>query len=339
MNVAISSLRRPKPPPVTRLKSDDDPVMNFRVDLDTFRGPLDLLLYLVRKHEVEVIELPIALITDQFLAHLELLEQLDIDGIGEFVEMASTLVELKSRLVLPHADEIEEPIEPAKEDLVRQLLEYKRFRDAASMLEDRARGWQEHFGRLASDRATGPRDISDEPIHEVELWDLVSAFGRIARENQGTPQTNIVYDDTPIHVHMQRIAAQLNAHGPLALGDLFQASMHKSKLVGMFLAILELARHHSVRTEQNAMFGEIWVYPGASGQVSISDDAADEYDHPRGEFGGADGADGTGDGGSAEESAIAVADATTSKRRDAAHEGVEPPEGKKTRKPRTRRPK
>jgi segregation and condensation protein A len=337
MNVAIASLRRPKPSPVARSRPDDDSVMNFRVDLDSFRGPMDLLLYLVRKEEVEIVDLPIARITDQFLAYLELLEQLDIDRIGEFLEMASTLVELKSRLVLPHADEVEEPIEPAKDDLVRQLLEYKRFRDAASMLEDRARGWQEHFGRLSSDRATGPRDISDEPIHEVELWDLVSAFGRIARENQGTPQTNIVYDDTPIHVHMKRIAAQLNAHGPLALGDLFQANMHKSKLVGMFLAILELARHHSVRTEQNAIFGEIWVYPGESGQVSIADDAADEYDHPRVSQ-DEPGAGSAGASSAAEESATAVADAARG-RIDSAHEGPGEPEGKKTRKTRARRPK
>ena len=97
--------------------------MNFRVDLEAYRGPLDLLLYLVRKEEVEIVDLPLATITDQFLAHIEVLEKLDIDGIGEFLEMAGALIELKSRLVLPHADEVEEPLDDPKQDLVRQLLE------------------------------------------------------------------------------------------------------------------------------------------------------------------------------------------------------------------------
>lgn len=282
MNVVVAKYRRSRPVPVVRPVSTDDPIMNFRVDLETFKGPLDLLLYLVRKHEVDVVEMPIALITDQFLAHLEVLEKLDINGIGEFIDLASTLVELKSRLVLPHADEVEEPIEAEREDLVRRLLEYKEFRDAAAMLEDRSRGWQEHFARTANDRAAGPRDPGDEPIHEVELWDLVSAFARILRENQPTPQTNIVYDDTPIHVHMRRIAARLNEQGGLALGDLFEGGMHKSKLVGMFLAVLELARHHSVRTEQHALFGEIFVYPGPNSGEAIDAATIDDYDHQAG---------------------------------------------------------
>lgn len=281
MNVAVAKLRRSRPSPVVRPYSDDDPIMNFRVELDMFRGPLDLLLYLVRKHEVDVVDMPVSLITDQFLAHLEVLEKLDINGIGEFIDMASTLVEWKSRLVLPHADEVEEPIEAEREDLVRRLLEYKEFRDAAAMLEDRSRGWHEHFARTTDDRAAGPRDPADEPIHEVELWDLVSAFARILRENQTTTQTNIVYDDTPIHVHMRRIATRLNEQGGLALGDLFEGGMHKSKLVGMFLAVLELARHHSVRTEQHALFGEIYVYPGPNAGDAIDAATIDDYDHQR----------------------------------------------------------
>ncbi|MBL9094876.1 MAG: segregation/condensation protein A [Planctomycetaceae bacterium] len=253
--------------------------MNFRVDLEAYRGPLDLLLYLVRKEEVEIVDLPLATITDQFLAHIEVLEKLDIDGIGEFLEMAGALIELKSRLVLPHADEVEEPLDDPKQDLVRQLLEYKKFRDAASMLEDRARGWQEHFSRVARDKPIGDA-LADEPLAEVELWDLVSAFARIVRENQGTPQSNILYDDTPIHVHMQRIARLLNEQGHVALGELFEPGMQKSKLVGMFLAVLELSRHHSVKTEQLNLFGEILVYPGPKGHVSVDADAADDYDHP-----------------------------------------------------------
>ncbi|MGC3969204.1 MAG: segregation/condensation protein A [Pirellulales bacterium] len=278
MSMVLNSLRRPKPSPLKRPGTTDEPTMNFRVELEAYRGPLDLLLYLVRKQEVEIVDLPLSKIVDQYLAHLEVLEKLDIDGIGKFLEVAGVLIEIKSRMVLPHADEIEEPLEDPKQDLVRQLLEYKQFRDAASMLEDRSRGWQEHFARMAVDRPRGDR-LEREPLEEVELWDLVSAFARIVRDNQ-TSQANILYDDTPIHTHMERIAKLLNERGQVALGELFEPGMQKSKLVGMFLAVLELARHHSVKTEQQNLFGEIYVFPGADGKVSVDIEAADAYDHP-----------------------------------------------------------
>ena len=110
----------------------------FRVDLDIFRGPLDLLLYLVRKHEVEITDIPISIIAQQFISHLEILEQIDVNKVGDFLEMASTLVEMKSRLVLPNNDEQQGEIEDPRKDLVRQLLEYKKYRDAASLLEDKS---------------------------------------------------------------------------------------------------------------------------------------------------------------------------------------------------------
>ena len=171
--------------------------MEFRVDLDMFRGPLDLLLYLVRKHEVEITDIPIALITEQYLAHLNVLESLDVNAVGDFLEMASTLIEIKSRMVLPRADEEELPLEDPRQELVRQLLEYKRYKDAASMLDERSRSWQERYARVASDLPVRSRDLADEPIHEVELWDLVTAFSRIVRDNKIVQQSNIIYDDTP----------------------------------------------------------------------------------------------------------------------------------------------
>lgn len=282
MNMTLASLRPPKSviTRAPRLGSDDDPAMTtFRVDLAAFRGPLDLLLYLVRKHEVDVVDLPIAEITDQFVAYLDVLQEMDIDRIGEFIEMAGVLIEVKSRLVLPHADEVQEPLEDPRKDLVEQLLEYKKFRDAASMLEDRFRNWQDHFGRLTAERAAPSDDLSHEPIHEVELWDLVSAFSRVMRENQGGPQTSIKVDEVPIHVHMERIAATLNEQGKLALGDLFEPDMPKTRLVGLFLAVLELVRHHDVRTEQNDLFGEIYVYPSAAGSVTVDPTLVENYDH------------------------------------------------------------
>ena len=251
--------------------------MTFRVDLDTFRGPLDLLLYLVRKHEVEIIDIPIATVTEQFLEYLSVLKQLDVNAVGDFLEMASTLVEIKSRMVLPHGDEVEEPLDDPKQELVRQLLEYKKFKDAASILEERSRAWQERFPRVAKDLPPRQRNLADEPIQELELWDLVSAFGRIMREKGGGPSTNIVYDDTPIHVFMSRIRDRLNTQGQLALGELMQSGMHKSTLVGLFLAILELVRHHSVQAEQDNLFGEIYLAPGPDSAAELDTTAVDDY--------------------------------------------------------------
>ncbi len=253
--------------------------MEFRVDLEIFRGPLDLLLYLVRKHEVEIIEIPIAPITQQFLDYLEVLRQLDINAVGDFVEMASTLMEMKSRLVLPRSGEVEDEFLDPRHELVEKLLEYKKFKDAASMLDERSRAWQQRFPRLADDLPPKTRNLADEQIQEVELWDLVSAFGRIMRDNQAARPSNIIYDDTPIHVYMARIQALLAERGRLALDELFSPDMHKSKMVGIFLATLELVRHAGVRAEQSDLFGQIWLMPGAVSEQPLDLSAVDNYDH------------------------------------------------------------
>ncbi len=256
--------------------------MDFRVDLDVFRGPLDLLLYLVRKHEVEIVDIPISLITDQYLEYLAVLEQLDVDAVGDFLAMASTLIEIKSQQVLPRADEVEDAIEDPREELVRRLLEYKAYRDAASVLEEKSREWQQRYPRIGNDLPPRQRDLAEEPIREVELWDLVSAFGRIIRESQASQPSNIVYDDTPIHVYMSRIVERLDERGQVAFSELFTLGMHKSSMVGIFLSVLELVRHCHVQVEQNQLFGEIWLLPrhDKAGPLDLAD--VDNYDHPRG---------------------------------------------------------
>jgi segregation and condensation protein A len=253
--------------------------MTFQVELTEFRGPLDLLLFLVRKHELEITDIPIAPITAQFLQYLEVLQQLNVDDVGEFVEMASTLIEIKSRSVLPRVEEVEEPLEDPRQDLVRRLLEYKRFKDAASILEERGRQWQQHFPRLSNDLAERNRYPAEEPIHEVEMWDLVSAFGRILRERAAASPSNIVYDDTPIEVYMQRIHAQLLERGKLTISELFQPHPHRSTLVGLFMATLELVRYHGVHLKQTDLFDEIWIFPGGSPTKPLDLSAADSAGH------------------------------------------------------------
>ncbi len=252
--------------------------MNFRVDLDIFRGPLDLLLYLVRKHEVEVVDIPVARVTEQFLAYLAVLQHLDVNAVGDFVDMASTLIEIKSRMILPRGGEEEDELDPSHEDLVRRLLAYKEFRDAASILEEQSRSWRDRYPRMANDLPARRPNVAEQPIREVELWDLVSAFGRIARDSVASEASNIVYDDTPIHVYMTRIHARVKREKNLALSQLFAADMHKSTRVGIFLALLELVRDHYVLAEQNGLFGEIWVLPGRNFAEQLDLSRADSYE-------------------------------------------------------------
>jgi segregation and condensation protein A len=237
--------------------------MQFRIALEVFRGPLDLLLYLVRKQELEVSEISLAKVTEQFLEYIAVVEKIDVDGVGDFLEMASTLIEIKSRTVLPGEEEVEDELEDPRQELVRRLLEYKQYRDAASILEERSREWHERFPRLASDLPERPLSLDQQPIREVELWDLVSAFGRVLKEKKSlSGPESIRYDETPIHVYMQRIDARLEREGRLAFTALFETSVHKSTLVGMFLAVLELVRHQHARAAQPELFGEIWLERG-----------------------------------------------------------------------------
>jgi len=230
---------------------------DFRVDLTMYHGPLDLLLYLVRKHELDILHIPIALVTEQYLEYLDILKQIDINAVGDFIAIAGTLVEIKSYEVLPGTEEWEEEIEDPRKDLVRQLLAYKVHSDNAAKLEERRRKWQRHYPRVADDLPPRKKNIAEEPIYEVELWDLVSAFGRIIRDNARQMPQDIVYDDTPIATHMKRIHYRLKCEGRITFRSLFSPGQHKSTLIGIFLAMLELVRHEYAHVYQESLFGEI----------------------------------------------------------------------------------
>jgi len=255
--------------------------MHFRIQLDVYHGPLDLLLYLVRKHELDVADIPIARIMEQFIEHIAVLEQIDVDAVGDFLDMASLLIETKSRMVLPGDEEVADELEDPRQELVRRLLEYKQYRDAASILEERNREWRERFPRLASEVPARSLSPEQQPIQEVELWDLVSAFGRVLKAKSAIAgPESIRYDETPIHVYMQRIEARLRRDGRVAFTAFFDAAVHKPALVGMFLAVLELVRHQHARAAQPELFGEIWLEPGEeplpAELASVSD-----YEHDR----------------------------------------------------------
>ncbi len=241
--------------------------MRFRVQLELFSGPLDLLWYLVRRHELDILDIPIARVTEQYLEMLVVLEEIDVNAVGDFLELATRLMEIKSRMVLPrHEEEGEEEIEDPRHDMVQRLLEYKKYKDAASMLEERAQQWQQRFARQVNDLPSTRIDPTEQPIQEVELWDLVSAFARVIRDNEAVQPSAIRYDDTPIEVTMDRIRERLASGTRLAFTELFEQGMIRSQMVGVFLAVLELIRHHHVRVEQEDLFAEIWIvaYEAAS---------------------------------------------------------------------------
>jgi segregation and condensation protein A len=237
--------------------------MDFKVSLDVFSGPLDLLLYLVKKHEVDITEVPIAVIAKEFCEYLNVLENLSIEQVGEFVELASVLLEIKARALVPRPEEQEEVVEPVREDLVQRLLEYKQFRDAAALLEDRARHWELRFPRIHADEAPARAAPVEVTIGDAHVWDLVGALSRVLAKRDKRRPRQIVHDDTPIETHIDRIARLVAEQGRVAFSSLFEDDMPRVRMVGIFLATLELVRRGKLVTLQDVLFDEIWLHPAA----------------------------------------------------------------------------
>ncbi len=258
--------------------------MNFRIDLPAYRGPIDLLLYLVRRHEVNLAEMPISKIVQQYLDYIEVLKELDLGEVGDFVDLASTLVEIKSQAVLPKIDEDEseeQEIVDSKDELIERLLQYKEIRDAAAVLDEMGTRWQQRYERMSDDLPARRLDLGDQPLADLEIWDLVSAFGRIMREASGPPATDVIYDDTPIHIYMKRIHHRLQDDERVPLMDLVSGGIHKSSLIGWFLATLELTRHHGAAVEQDKS-GDIYVVRTGEYSGDLNVNEVDNYD--AGEF-------------------------------------------------------
>lgn len=234
-------------------------VGEYRVQLDVFSGPLDLLLYLIRRDEIDVQDVSITRLTDQYLEHVHVLRDIDPNVAGDFLVMASTLIELKSRALLPTPplealDEADDP----RAALVRQLLEYKRFKDAARRLgtaaDDRAR-------RFVRRPAELPAELAGVELEEVEIWDLLGAFGKVMSAiGQGPGVSEIRYTDTPIEVYVNTVLETLEFAGPTRFNDLFADRTDRGEIIGLFLALLELIRRQRIRAEQTAAFGEIYMF-------------------------------------------------------------------------------
>jgi segregation and condensation protein A len=232
--------------------------MPYTVALDAFHGPLDLLLYLVKKHEVDIFDIPIARIADQFRDYLQSLRELDVELAGDFLVMAATLMEIKSRMMLPaDAQASDEEQSDPRRELVKQLLEYRKIKDAAAALEERA---EAQGTRVPRQEPPEPAAPGVQRVRPVELWDLVSAFARLMRETQALEPKTILVDDTPQYVHEARIKDRVRAEGRVRFRDVFTPPYYKARLIGIFLAILELIRNHGIGLEQpDGEGGDIWL--------------------------------------------------------------------------------
>jgi segregation and condensation protein A len=230
---------------------------DYQVVLDTFRGPLDLLLYLVKRDEVDICDIPIARVADQFKQYLDVLTLIDVERAGDFLVMAATLMEIKSKMLLPRVEEPVEREEDPRRELVRQLIQYKRFKEAAALLEQCADRQGQRLPRLPLPEPAQKPGVP--PLKPVELWDLVSAFNRLLRETMSSQPQAVVVDHTPLHVHMDYVLARLAQAGKVPFSSLFVPPHTRSRLVGLFLAILELAKMRRLVPEQNDTFGDIWI--------------------------------------------------------------------------------
>lgn len=229
----------------------------YRIIQSVFHGPLDLLLHLVKKNEVDIREVYLAKVADEFLAYIKAMQTLDVEFAGEFLVTAATLMEIKSRSLLPSKavgeKEIDED-ENVNSDLVKQLLEYRKYKDAARALEESADQQAMKMPRLIVEETekSGPM-----PVKKVELWDLVAAFGRIVRETQSLITTNIQVDDTPQHVYEEMVLAKLRQFQKVKFRSLFTPPYTKARLIGLFLAILELIKGQKILLSESDE--EIWL--------------------------------------------------------------------------------
>lgn len=228
---------------------------DYRVKLDIFAGPLDLLLYLVRKEEVDIYDIPIAKITDQYIHYIELLKSLDINLAGDFLVMAASLMQIKSAMLLPKAepDELQdEDLSDPRRELIHQLLEYKKFKDAANLLNAAADEQKERFGRPGTIVEQLKPDAEPEiDIEQVSIWDLLEAFDTICKATGNVRDISNIKDDTPIDLYQIEILHRLQTEGAMTFERVFESRTNRVVMIGLFLALLELIREKLVWVEQS----------------------------------------------------------------------------------------
>lgn len=249
--------------------------VDYRVELDVFNGPLDLLLYLLKRDELDIYDIPISRITESYMVYVKMLKELsnehglDINVAGDFLVMAATLMEIKSAMLLPKppasqadGDSTASELTDPRYELVQKLLEYKKFKDAANLLDHKQVEHASRFPRYPAMRKNeGEDDAPPVDLDEVQIWDLLQAFNRLMHEVGGKRGGfhEVTYDDTPIDLHAADIEDRLTREGRLTLRDLVIGRASKSEMIGVFLALLELIREKKILVEQTEALGEVEI--------------------------------------------------------------------------------
>lgn len=238
---------------------DDD---GYQVKLEAFTGPMDLLLHLIRKHQINIYDIPISLITQQYLEYLSLMKTLNLSLAGEFLVMAATLLYIKSRMLLPKEEKIEkedeEGLDPRTE-LVRQLVEYERFKEAAGTLVAREQVWRESFGRDPFPLPVEPADEEEIPAEDLQLFDLLSAFQEVLDRAPTDQFVEVSMEVWTVQDRIQVILERLEGESTIPFDRLFEQHWSRPLIIATFLALLELVRMNLVRLFQGEWFGPIQV--------------------------------------------------------------------------------
>ena len=234
--------------------------MTYKVKLDVFEGPLDLLLYLIQKEEVDIYDIPIAKITDQYLEYLELMQLLDLSIAGEFLVMAATLMHIKSKMLLPpeQVEGEEKPEEDPRAELVRRLLEYKKFKEAAGELSQMESHHKHFFSRVGPgvDVEELPRE---EEFFEASLFDLITAFTKVLKDIPKDIFYKVVKDEFTVSEKIHDLLHLVADKKSILFTELFKAAKTKFEIITIFLAILELIKIREIIIIQAAPFGEIEI--------------------------------------------------------------------------------
>jgi len=233
---------------------------DYKVKLEVFEGPLDLLLYLIKRDEIDIYEISIERITRQYLEYLQAFKELKIDVAGEFVVMAANLIYLKSRSLLPLDQQ--PPEEDADEDdprwdLIRQLIEYKKFKEAAVQLHDRALEQERIFIR---DGGSAPVSDAPLPLHEVGIFQLIHAFQEVIKRVEAREDLREIFGERfSVSEKIEKILERVANGASVRFSDLFGEIVSRVEIVVTFLALLELIRLNQVRALQQKMFDEIEI--------------------------------------------------------------------------------
>jgi segregation and condensation protein A len=241
--------------------------MSYEIKLDIFEGPLDLLLYLIRKNEIDIYNIPIALITEQYMEYLDIMRSLNLDLAGEYLVLAATLIHIKSRLLLPpvEGEEEGEEGEDPRAELVRQLLEYQAFKEAALSLESRPLLDRDVFTRGAPAEEPAAAEQEEEVMIEVGVFELVQAFRLVITGLDHTEDMAIDTEKMSLTDRINEIMERLTEEKELTFTDLLAERTDRKRIVYTFLAILELMKLRMVRAYQSGPFGVIRLFLAVEG--------------------------------------------------------------------------